>query len=279
MKRSKQLTAGNKIGLWKLLRPARTIKSKRRWHARCRCGTTRVVDEYSLVYGTSRSCGCRTTERDTWGKLLGKRFGRWTVTRRAPRIRNHGNRRWHVVCDCGKTGIVTTYYLTSGISKSCGCLSREKTIKRSTKHGEFIGRELPSSEYNTWCHLRARCYDRNNRSYAYYGGRGLRVCARWLGPNGFANFLADMGRKPSSQHSIGRVDNRKGYSPKNCRWETKVTQMNNRRNCINIRLNGVTKTLAEWARALGINRSTIKARLNRGWSAKKALTTPLLRKH
>jgi hypothetical protein len=84
-----------------------------------------------------------------------------------------------------------------------------------------------SAEYNAWYHLIIRCTDPNQPDYERYGGRGIKVCERWL--NSFANFLADMGPRPSSEHSIDRADNNGNYERDNCRWATKDQQNSNRR--------------------------------------------------
>lgn len=81
-------------------------------------------------------------------------------------------------------------------------------------------------EYRTWFHMRERCNDPNYPRYADYGGRGIKVCARWAK---FENFFADMGRRPSPKHSIDRIDNDGDYEPSNCRWATAAQQMSNQR--------------------------------------------------
>jgi hypothetical protein len=104
-----------------------------------------------------------------------------------------------------------------------------------------------------------RCHDLNCKGYLNYGARGVTVCQRWR--DSFWFFVADVGDKPSSLHSIDRLDNNLGYSPENCKWATKIEQSNNRRNNHYLTLDGVKKTVAEWERSLGFNKGVLKARL------------------
>jgi hypothetical protein len=120
---------------------------------------------------------------------------------------------------------------------------------------------------------RCLAHDTGKRNWKYYGGRGIQVCQRWL--HSFENFLSDMGRRPSLKHSIDRRKQNGDYTPKNCRWATPAEQ---RRNCsrnINLTFNGRTMCVMDWSTELGIQESTIRARLKRGWSVERSLTAPL----
>lgn len=121
--------------------------------------------------------------------------------------------------------------------------------------------------------MRQRCNDPGSKSYARYGGRGIKVSERW---DSFPNFLADMGSRPSPRHSLERIDNAKGYEPGNARWATATEQANNRRSSRLITYQGETLTSAEWTRRTGLARHIIEQRLDKlGWSVERAFTTPV----
>lgn len=144
---------------------------------------------------------------------------------------------------------------------------------RPSRHGESRS-GATSPEHQTWTNMRRRCADRSKPEYKNYGGRGIKVCARWR--NSYEAFLSDMGRRPSSLHSIERIDNDGNYEPKNCKWALRYDQARNRRDNIPITFMGVTKCRADWADDLGISRTTLRGRLDRhGWSVERALTTPV----
>lgn len=148
---------------------------------------------------------------------------------------------------------------------------RNYTLKHDSKNGRFIAIHGAyfSPEHRIWRGMLGRCRNKNNRSYPRYGGRGIVVCDRWLI---FANFLADMGPRPKAM-SIDRIDNDGPYSPDNCRWATPKMQSNNTGMTYLIEFRGEVKGISEWSRILGLGRTTIQARIAKGWSHEKALTT------
>lgn len=129
--------------------------------------------------------------------------------------------RWECKCICGNTSFVIADNLTSGVTKSCGCLKRELTIERKTKHGNYS-----KPFYRRYVAMVNRCNNPDNASYYKYGGRGIKVCDRWLEPDGkgFLNFLEDMMPKAETGVELDRIDNNGDYEPSNCRWVT--TQQN-----------------------------------------------------
>jgi len=134
------------------------------------------------------------------------------------------------------------------------------------KHGKSR-----SAEYKCWDGIVQRCTNNKYHSYSNYGGRGIRLCNRW---SKFENFYADMGSKPSENHSIERIDNEQGYEPSNCRWATSTEQARNRRSNHTLTHDGRTQCVQAWAEECGINKVTLLCRIRAGWSVSKAVSTP-----
>lgn len=159
--------------------------------------------------------------------LVGQKSHRLTVIEECePRIMPNGAsiRQWGCSCTCGNYSVVGTGNLRTGKTKSCGCFYTESRTRTNRKHG-LSG--LP--EYIIWKAMRRRCNNPNNGDYKYYGGRGISVCPRW---GDFLAFITDMGPRPSSGHSIDRINVDGNYEPENCRWATADIQSQNRRNVI-----------------------------------------------
>lgn len=116
-------------------------------------------------------------------------------------------------------------------------------------------------EHMAWKNLRRRCNTPTSGCFDRYGGRGIKVCERW---NDFRNFLADMGPRPSPQHSVERIDNDGNYEPSNCRWATPVEQARNKCTSALISYKGSTRTLVEWCEVLQLRYGTIKERRRAG---------------
>jgi hypothetical protein len=177
-----------------------------------------------------------------------------------------GGRYWLCECECGTEGEFRIDHLVSGLTQSCGCLNKEQ----KTSHGHTVNGRTPT--YESWRAMRDRCELASHPHYQRYGGRGIRVCEQWLGPEGFANFLRDMGERPSGKHSIDRIDNEGHYEPSNCKWSTMVQQHQNRSTNVNLTHNGKTQCLTAWSVETGIRISTLRARLQRGLSVEEVLT-------
>lgn len=128
--------------------------------------------------------------------------------------------------------------------------------------------------YNSYKSMLNRCTNLNASDYKRYGGRGITICDRWAGPNGFFFFCKDMGIRPPDK-TLDRIDNNKGYFPENCRWASKKEQQRNRRNNHFVSLNGKKITLIEAAEKLHIKMGTVRSRITRGMSDIEALLTPI----
>lgn len=247
-----------------------------RWVCSCACGRQgKVVLSTSLVGGRSLSCGCNRGRKAE--NLIGQTFGRLTVTGQAEPLTRYlrPKLQWFCVCQCGREVVVVGERLRSGNTKSCGCISRERSAAfgRSLRtHGESVHGEL-SPEYRIWLGMKARCERPSEPGFTDYGARGIRVCDRWR--DCYEKFLSDMGRRPTARHSIDRIDVNGHYEPSNCRWATPEQQARNRRNNHYITFEGETLCIAEWSERLSISAHVISARINSGWSPERALTTPL----
>lgn len=176
-----------------------------------------------------------------------------------------GQALWLCRCKCGTEKIIRGHDLKGGTS-SCGC-SRIKNTGLY-KHG------LSNTKlHGLWRNIKDRCYNPRNKSYRFYGERGIKMCDEW-----FVDFVAfyewshQNGYKDGLQ--IDRIDTNGDYSPDNCRWVSKITQANNTRRNLNITMNGQTKTMAEWCKELGLNYHSVQTRTYKGWDPILALTTP-----
>jgi hypothetical protein len=155
---------------------------------------------------------------------------------------------WRCRCDCGSEIVTVGSLLRGSVTQSCGCLRKEVVSKRRYKHGK-------PPEYRVWANMKERCTRPANNGYADYGGRGITVCARWA--DDFGAFLADMGPRPTPQHTIDRIDNDGNYEPGNCRWATKAEQAFNRRSTVVVVRDGTEMALTAYARAEGICDKTL----------------------
>lgn len=185
--------------------------------------------------------------------LAGRRFGRLVVLSLSDKNAAGGRTLWNCLCDCGAERVKPAKGLKCGDVKSCG---HRCPLWFAKKHN---GCRRP--EYNVWSSMKRRCTNPSANDYARYGGRGIKVCERWM--QSFADFFEDMGSRPSPTHQIDRIDNDGNYEPGNCRWATPTQQGRNKRNNRLITVAGETCTLAEWGERTGVITDTLADRAKR----------------
>ena len=191
-------------------------------------------------------------------KLLGRKFGRLEV------IEYIGDKTVKCRCDCGNDSTVATNNLYSGNTTSCGCLKCEKL-------GPFVIHGLSNDRlYIAWRGMIQRCENPNNKSYQYYGGRGITVCEEWHDANTFIQWASKSGYKKNL--TIDRINNNEGYNPENCKWSTHKQQMNNRKNNILITIDNDTKTLARWVDEFNLDYSEVYRRYRNGYRNRELFT-------
>lgn len=199
--------------------------------------------------------------------LSGQKYGYWTVLEIAEN--NHGVIKWLCRCDCGKIATIRTGNLRSGASKSCGCHQYDHLRNRKRNYPQDV--RIKRLE-NIWNNMKKRCMDRNNINYKNYGGRNIKICDEWKDYVSFARWALNNGY--ADKLTIERINNEGNYEPSNCKWITKQEQHNNRRNSKFETLDGITKTVAEWAREYNIHPSTLYRRLNNGMDIYDAIKKP-----
>ena len=254
MSKIKDLT-GQRFGSLIALEPTNERSGKNViWKCICDCGNIINTSGGSLGTGGTKSCGCSRI-----ADLTGQKFGRLTVILQSGKG-VYSNVLWLCKCDCGNEITVKSNSLNTNHTKSCGCLQRDQV----TTHGM-----TKSPEYSVWHGMLQRCSNPNNDSYAYYIGRDITVCDRWI--NSFENFYADMGPRPSPDYSIDRIDNNGNYEPGNCKWSTPEEQANNRRDNLLFTHKNKQYTILQLAEEYNINPINVRNRLNRGWSVEEAI--------
>ncbi len=195
--------------------------------------------------------------------LVGLRFGKLTVLALAPR--RDGSRKiyWSAICDCAKEIAVRADSLRNGHTTSCGCRQREacSTLNGLSRHPLFA----------VWNGMIARCTkdQASQQNFSYYGGRGIKVCDRWM--QSFEAFIADVPERPSADHQLERMDNNGNYEPGNITWATRKEQGRNRRNNVIVNVHGRAMCLVEAVELLGLPYQRVHLRLRRGWTVERPL--------
>ena len=202
-----------RFGKWYVLRRVEDYQRKApHYECRCDCGKIQIIRYDTIKYGLSKQClDCRKKERTP--DLAGQQIGKWSVIRRNGYTKTQ-KVLYECKCSCGYVGNVGGSVLVRGTSTHCRMCSVYKHGMEGTP------------TYRTWITMKARCTKETNHNYKNYGGRGIKICDRWL--NSFENFLEDIGVRPEGLQ-LDRIDNNGNYEPGNCRWVTPKENSNNRR--------------------------------------------------
>lgn len=158
-------------------------------------------------------------------------------------------------CLCGNEIVVRKGNFTNNHTKSCGCLNKEKTSQLNKTHGLS-----KSSTYKSWQSMLSRCLNKKFTNFENYGGRGIKVCDRWLK---FDNFIDDMGLKPYKDYQIDRINNNGNYDIDNCKWSSRTENCNNRNNNVKYNYKGELLSVTEISRRSKIDRTRISNWKNR----------------
>lgn len=205
--------------------------------------------------------------------LTGERFGKLVAVAPCCQIGKKEGKTifWVCACDCGNQNHVVHRDRLLVVGKKnygCGCNAGGVT------HGAKRGREMTPT-YQSWRGMKERCVSPSHAAWNNYGGRGIKVCDRWLGKDGFSNFLSDMGERPGKEYTLDRIDYDKDYAPENCKWSTRTEQARNtRQNKIYV-IDGIRYCETELCEKHGINLRSFRNRLRRGWTLEQALLTPV----
>jgi hypothetical protein len=240
------------------------------WECVCDCGKTVFASGTNLRAGEVRSCGCLRLDSlaskpaYNFQDLTGQRFDRLVALNRVKSDRPYPTTRWMCQCDCGKTTVADRNNLVYGRMRSCGCLNSERRAERQLTHG------LSKTKlYRIWADIITRCYNENSDGYKDYGARGIYMSDEWR--NDFAAFYRDMANGYQKGLEIDRIEVNGPYSKENCRWVTHKVNSRNKRNTTYLTIDGVTKSLGEWAEISGRWYQNIHRSLRQGKSHKEAV--------
>lgn len=267
--------AGQRFGKLTAIKPLYSNKQQSMvWECKCDCGKTYNATVSSLVFGNTKSCGCRRADvvHERLEDLTGKRFGKLMVIEYA--YTKNKTRYWKCLCDCGKISYPSSNSLNMGHTKSCGCLNHVPTTET---HG--LSKKTPI--YFVWKELRHRCSNPNHKSFKNYGGRGITVCTQWEDFKTFYDWAVLNGYKEETlkngknKLTIDRIDVNGNYEPSNCRFITNQEQARNKRNNVKVIYEGKEELLFNLCDRLDVDYSLVYNRVRvYKWDIVKALTEP-----
>ncbi|KJW12855.1 hypothetical protein [Levilactobacillus spicheri] len=217
--------------------------------------------------------------------IVGQKFGLLTVIafdHREIHVRPNGKKTyriyWKCRCECGSVVVRRRDALNNpGHVVSCGCYRTQVNKTFMEQHNPKASHGLSQTRiYKIYYKMRERCYDKNYPQFDLYGGRGIRICSEWL--DDFRNFYDwSISHGYSEDKSIDRIDFNGNYEPKNCRWADVYQQADNKRNNIVLTHDGITMTMPEWARKIGLPYSTLADRRRKGKTVEEILYPKKLR--
>ena len=264
--------SGQKFGYVTVNKYSHTANHRTFWECTCVCGKEIICQGKLLRNGHIKSCGCMKNKMCSDAKIKdmkGKTIGRLTFKEYVGIINHHAM--WLCQCSCGNECIVPAVHVRNENTSSCGCLAHEILMERNYKHNCAY---LPI--YRNYHNMLRRCFDKTDKAYMNYGGRGIIVCKEWANKdNGFINFYnwaikngykEEILPNGKNKWTLDRINVDGNYEPNNCRWATNKQQCNNKRTNIFVWYHGKKYSIAELCDSFGLNYATTLARHHKGWT-------------
>ena len=211
---------GKIFSKWTVIKLIKAEKPGKYYECICECGNIRIKAGTELRAGRGKQCTeCMYAELYNPMREIGKKYGKWTIVEYVGMHRKL--QQFKIKCDCGFESINVAADLRAGKTKQCSICHNRENVKNNTLHGRH-----KDPIYKTWTSMVQRCTNPNVKFYYRYGGRGIKICDRWLD---FKSFIEDMGERPDGM-TIDRINNDGNYEPTNCHWVTHKDNCNNRSN-------------------------------------------------